>query len=735
MKNTRRNSFSAILLAVLMVFATLPVTASANWFEGDWPYTYDATSSAVFTFASNETPVSGVDALTPGKASTMTIDVPDSKGLPGDQTGEIVVTIPENVIVTSDDAAKCDSLTVTCAYRASSNQLVFKWSGEPQAGFTATLPITPNTPATRGDISGTYVLTIKNGKGTLVVVQPNLKNIDGVNRLTCVEGTILYNSIYRAGTDLPEWDITHYSGDWYSISCNGQYINFGDNGNNISLSSTPQYFLYTTAGAGDQFVAFAPGGTNYYINNKSDNVSKGIQASTYNNQCIMLLSELKASDSMSLVMFDKNGGSLSSTMEPVMAEKGSSITLPEFPGTRSGYNFLGWATKNNLKTNTYTEVYKPGESYKVESDQVTLYAIWSSTTPERVQFGIRLDGEIPDEPAQYALSSYSKEHIYKDAAVIDKKWIVDTNASGKAIEGNHVVNSITKNLNILPTDEELKSIYPAYDPATMYVHWYVLKYAGQWKVDGVVIKRPEAKAVYEVRYDAGVATENKKSIKNIPATYRIDGGSTVKVGTGSNQKAMKAPEYPEHIFKGWNTAKDGTGQSFQSGDTFAVDGDVTFFAQWEEIPTYKVSYGKDNKDNGEYYAGDTVTLAAAQDKEHYFFSGWLVDGTVMPEGTEFVMPDKDLDVTPLYYGPIDIDIVLDWPKGQEGYYGAQVPLRAILRGASGLDCTLQWQYLDSNGEWVDQEGAHETSLTYTLNAETANRTWRVIITHIQPKQN
>ena len=739
MKNTRNYRLLAILLAVIMAFGVLPVMASAgSVYNPTWIYSYTA-GDASFTYASNGNTVGSIAELIPDGTNTMTITVPDNEGLPTDGSGEIVVAVPENVKVTAEDAAACQGAAVSCAYRASMNQLVFKWTGAAQGGFTVTLPITPNAPATREDVSGTYVLVVKNKSGNLMVVQPTQQIIDGVNRLTTVQGSLDNGLIYRAGTDLPEWKITRHTGDWYSISYNGQYLDYGTKGNNISFSSEPAYYLYTKIGAGNQFVGFAEDGTKYFLNNKSNKENLGIQASTYDDQCVQLYSAMKSNTTHALVKFSTNGGSASDALKPLMVEKGSSITLPEYNGTKSGNKFLGWATKSNLKVNTYTEIYKPGATFEVESDGVSLYAVWSSTTPEKVQFGIRTDGEIPDEPAQYDVGYYSKEHIYKEAAVVDKKWIVDTNAAGKPIEGNHVVNSITKNLNVLPTDAELQSIYPAYDPETMYVHWYVLKYAGQWKVDGVIVNRPQESPVYEVRYDAGVATENKKNIKNIPTTYRVDGGSSVKVGTGSDQKPMKTPEYPEYIFKGWNTAKDGTGQSFQSGDSITVESDVVFYAQWEKIPKYKLEFKLNNAtDNAvaelpttaEYKEDNTIQLPAENERKGYLFSGWMANGEKI-EGNTYTMPAEDVEITGTYYGPIDVDIVSDWPNDKIPYEGAIITLTALPSPKDKYEYTYQWQY-DDQGEWANVEGATGKTYTYTLDEETSGRIWRVIITDAKP---
>ena len=735
MKNNHSYRLAALLLAVVMMIGILPVAAVAdvsNLFSLSGPYSYDATEAATISYASDGNAVNNVSDLNPNKVSTMIVSVPDSDALPRNKSGEIVVKIPENVIVTSEQAKACEGEGITCSYRSSRNQLVFKWSDEKKDGFTAVIPISPNMPATRRDVSGSWVLVVKNPKGQLIVTKPEMKVIDNAKRLTAVEGTIIFDSIYRAGTDLPEWKLTRYTGDWYSISYNGQYINYGKDGNNIILSNTPEYYLYTSVAAGNQFVGFDNNGTRYYLNNKSENVDKGIQASTYDNQSVLLYKELKATADNPLVTFNVNGGTADKNLTPISVKKGESIILPEYKGTKNNSNFMGWATRGNIKVNTYTEIYQPGDSYTVE-EEVAFYAAWTSKNPEKSQFGIRMSGDIPDEPAQYDVGAYSKEHVFIDGTVINGKWVVDTDATGQAISGNHVVNSVTANLKNLPSDEDIKKMYPNYDPETMYVHWYVLKYAGMWKVDGVIVNRTQQA---DIRYDANVAMELRGKVKNIPAAYKVTEGTTIKVGTGVEGKTIKDPVYEDNIFAGWNTKADGSGEAYEPGADYEASESVTFYAQWTKIPTFEVAYEFGEEDTKEYHAGDTVKVPVAEDKMHYIFSGWLMNGEPI-EGTEFIMPDADVVITARYYGPIDVEIVSDWEDGKIGYYGAKIKLTAVVKEAEdlNLDYSYQWQYVDGNGQWVNLEGATEVTTTYVLNEETSARVWRVIVTDARPHQD
>lgn len=737
MKNKSSYRLPAILLAVILAMSVIMTSASAgNVFTLNMGYKYDATESASITYVSGGASVSSVSEMNPNKTNSIIITVPDSDELPQNGNGVTVVTVPDYVTVTAADANACSSDDVTCEYRPNANQVAFKWSGEVKAGFTAEIPVTPNAPATMPDVSGNKVLVVKSNLGLVVTQASTKNNVVGANILQAVVGQLMDGRIYASGTEVTVWHIERLTGDWYSISNNGLYITFGNDGSNISLTGTPCYFLYANEGGGSQFIGFSATGEKYYLNNKSHKLENGIRASTWNDQHVELYSKLETNGSEALVSFNANGGS--AAPDPILTEKGNSITLPAYNGSRSGNKFMGWALTNDVKVNTYYRIYQPGETFAVTDSKVTIYAVWSSLTAGKAQFGIRLDGTIPDEPAQYGTSSYTPEHIVKEGIVKDNIWKVDVDASGKAVEGNHVVNSITANLTTLPTDEEIKSIYSDYDPDTMYIHWYVMKWAsGLWHVDGVVVMRSQEA---RIRYSANVPNDQKTNIKNVPASYATVIGTELKIGSDANGKQLNTPEYPDHIFEGWTTTEDGSGEVYQNGDSYKATGSVTFYAKWIEIPKYKVLYSLEDAPSGVripetmyYEENGVVTLADVEERDGYIFSGWMVNGEKL-EGTSFKMPNEAVTITGAYYGPISVRIKSDWPDGKIGYWGAQIKLTAILTGAEGLDCTLQWQYV-KDGEWVDLEGATGMEITYVLNEETSERTWQVLVTDVKPHQD
>ena len=87
-----------------------------------------------------------------------------------------------------------------------------------------------------------------------------------------------------------------------------------------------------------------------------------------------------------------------------------------------------------------------------------------------------------------------------------------------------------------------------------------------------------------------------------------------------------------YTFNGWNTAGNGSGTSYNGGDTFAMgSSNVTLYAQWTEN-TYTVAYngnfntgGSVPVDGTTYHNGDTATVlgnTGSLVRTGYTFAGW-----------------------------------------------------------------------------------------------------------------
>jgi len=151
-----------------------------------------------------------------------------------------------------------------------------------------------------------------------------------------------------------------------------------------------------------------------------------------------------------------------------------------------------------------------------------------------------------------------------------------------------------------------------------------------------------AAPTYTVTYSGNNNTGGSPPVD--PNDY--DAGATVTVlGQGSLVKTG-------YSFVGWNTAVDGSGTTYTSGQTFTMGtANVTLYAKWTASPTYTVTYnGNSNTggsvpvDTNNYEEGATVTVLGQGSLVNTgnTFVGWNTEmngsGTSYTTGQQFAMP-------------------------------------------------------------------------------------------------
>ncbi|MFW6213875.1 MAG: BspA family leucine-rich repeat surface protein [Spirochaetota bacterium] len=181
-----------------------------------------------------------------------------------------------------------------------------------------------------------------------------------------------------------------------------------------------------------------------------------------------------------------------------------------------------------------------------------------------------------------------------------------------------------------------------------------------------------------------------------PPTFTItyDGN-----GAGSGAPPEDATEYEEgeehmvaqpgslalsdHDFAGWNTAADGSGDSYAPGSTYTFEaGDIILYAQWSLTPTFRVYYNKNFHPAGEppvddtfYRQGDLITVKEpGSAPENWRFSHWSRDwGDFGPEyhpGDTLIMGMEDVTFYAIWEPDLRMQIVYD----SQGHTSGQVPV-------------------------------------------------------------
>lgn len=475
------------------------------------------------------------------------------------------------------------------------------------------------------------------------------------------------------------WTFTKVNGNWYTVKSPAGYLKI--NNGSLSITSEISYvYIQESNGkyrltAGNQYAL--KGNGSVYQSNGSGNAVDAAEWHT--------LKHVKT-DIDNLLKFDLNGGS-GDTPDDILAKTDVVVTLPSVSTTdANGKKFIGWSESNNFyqinysagEKSTYHVLYRAGESFKMRNGVTTLYAVYDTTSYD-VRFGVRLDGQIQDEPNVYDTSDYGGHFWIKGHIRNTDTWVIDIDGK-KEVNGYYLNNNVMAAINQVPSAEQIKNALKAegnidFDPETQYIHWYVLKYTGkEWHIDGVI----RNKSMVGISYDVNIenATEKTAVLATMPIGYEMAYGTRILIGTNKDETTVKKPSRDGYIFTGWNTAKDGSGTAYSGGAYLRMTENVYLYAQWE--------------------------------KENLL---------VMIES--------------------------DWAEGKPAYDGTEITLTAVLTGFENKTYNLQWEYsLDNEQTWTAIDASNNPEIITTtdgdkmkfvVNETTAECIWRVVAVDIQNK--
>ena len=369
-----------------------------------------------------------------------------------------------------------------------------------------------------------------------------------------------------------------------------------------------------------------------------------------------------------IITFDANGGEGEMPDQGIKVSSASYINKNTF--TRAGYKFIGWNTKEDGTGKSYTDEESVKNLTETDNGTVTLYAQWNEKIYYIVYNGNgSTSGNMTNTNARFDTTIYLKENTYVRTGYHFTEWNTKADGSGTSYDDEAGVLNIAANPG---------------DIVVLYAQWEKNKYkisydsnGGDGEMNDTIVNYGEETTLTNNAYTktgyrfsswntkadgSGTTYTNGQSIKNLTnkddetitlyAQWLVN-SYTIKYnsngGNGSMSNTMAT--YDKNVtlrdnkftksgfyFAGWNTAADGSGNSYSNGETVKNlsaenNGYVTLYAQWSSNG-YTIIYNSNGgegtmpKTIAEY--GETITLSDNEfTRVGYKFKNWntKADGT------------------------------------------------------------------------------------------------------------
>jgi len=292
------------------------------------------------------------------------------------------------------------------------------------------------------------------------------------------------------------------------------------------------------------------------------------------------------------ITYEGNGGSINTVTKNVKC--GDSITIDKYTGTKAGYTFDGWNTKEDGKGDAYS-----ADQAVTVTGSMTLYAMWKpvsynvtlnndektstitattgtalSVLPTPTKDNYNFMGWYTEKDGKG--DKYTSETVYDAGADITLYAYWSGTDVAITYEGNGgSVNTVTKNVK-------------CGDSIT------IDKYTGTKKgfsFDGWNTKEDGKGDAYSI--DQAVTVTGSMTLYAMwkPASYTVTLNndaktSTITATTGTALSTLPTPTKDNYDFMGWYTEKDGKGDKYTSETVYNAGADITLYAYWSDANVY-----------------------------------------------------------------------------------------------------------------------------------------------------
>lgn len=416
----------------------------------------------------------------------------------------------------------------------------------------------------------------------------------------------------RIGYTFDKWDPTVgnmneegkiFTAQWNPISYTIKYIN----GNSIINTQTERYGiefnlktiaeLTLTPPTGKHFVGWnsisADANTIMYADGQQ--ITTGL---TTENGATVMLYPVWADNDTYRVIYNPNGG-VGVVSDTASYVTGADVTVnfTSVP-TRTGYKFAGWATTSNATEATYTSTSGGTTSFKMGTNDVTLYAVWNP-----IQYIVEYNNnDVTNTSNTFTYDvtgALSNGTGFSREGYILKGWSLSAGSKAIAYALGETV------LNLTNVDGTTITLYAVWQPDK-----------------------------YTIKYVTGTTA----SINNQECAY--DAYVTI-----NNESLSKA----NYIFKGWALREGSDIVAYAPGQTVMniTDEDhreITLYAVWQGIDvevTFDGNGGTPSTNTGIYTYGKIFSTLPNASRVGYIFNGWYtaIESDTKIVGTSVVGTD------------------------------------------------------------------------------------------------
>ena len=254
------------------------------------------------------------------------------------------------------------------------------------------------------------------------------------------------------------------------------------------------------------------------------------------------------------VTYSANGGSGAPSAQTKWY--GETLTLSTTKPTRSGYNFLGWATSKTATSANSS--YAPGKSYTANA-ALTLYAVW-----QQASYAVTYNGN-----GSTGGSTSSQTKVNGTALTLRSNGFTRT--------GYTFVRWNTK-ADGSGTNYAAGASYTTNAALTLYAQW--------------------TKTTYSVAYNANGGTGAPSS-------------QTKTYGTALTLSSTR-PTWEGRTFVGWGTSATATSVAYAPGASYTSNAAVTLYAIWTVTVSYDANGGTGAPSSQTKYAHTDLTLSTSR---------------------------------------------------------------------------------------------------------------------------